>query len=428
MNRREFLKTTVATAAGMTLAVGQSPLSFPAVLKGTQLHLLQWSNFISQADVEIQRQASEWGKQMGVKVTIETINANDIQARTSAAVENRVGPDIIQMLRNWPHLYAEGCVDVDDLVEEVKTTYGGLYTSFHDYCYVAGRYKAVPYQATSGLHTYREDWFKEVGAESFPDTWEEYHQVGKKLKARGHPIGQSLGHTFGDAPGFCNQLLWAFGGKEVEADGKTVAINSPETLQALEFMGEFWQDALDETGLSWDDTSNNRAFLSEQISATLNGASIYLVAKKDYPELAKKINHGKILAGPAGRFAGILTFEHAIMKYSQNQEVAREFLRFLMTKENYYKWLEVGQGYSIGPGPDQEHHPLWEKDPKMVEFRDVGRYSRSEGYAGPPSRASSEAISKYIIVDIFAKVVQGEPPKKVLDWAEKELRGIYGKA
>lgn len=427
INRRKFLRMVLATATSVAWTTGQSTRAAPAILKGTKLHLLQWSNFISQADEELRRQANEWGKQMGVKVTIETINANDLQARTTAAIESGTGPDIIQLLRNWPYLYANGCIEVDEIAEEVKANYGGYYQSFEDYCFVSGHYKAIPYQGGSGLHTYREDWFKEVGAEKFPDTWEEYHQIGKKLKERGHPFGQSLGHTFGDAPGFCNQLLWAFGGKEVEADGKTVAINSPETLQALEFMIELWRDTMDETGLSWDDTSNNRAFLAEQISCTLNGASIYLVAKKDYPELAEKINHGKTLAGPAGRFNGILTFEHAIMKYSKNQEAALEFIRFLMAKENYYKWLEVGQGYNIGPGPDQENHPLWQKDPKMVGFRDVGRYSRSEGYAGPPSRAASEAISKYIIVDLFARVVQGEPPKKALEWAETELRNIYEK-
>ncbi|MCI0526876.1 MAG: extracellular solute-binding protein, partial [Nitrospira sp.] len=290
INRREFLKTTVTTTAGLAWMAGRAVPAAPAVLKGSKIHLLQWSNFISKADEEFRRQAGEWGKQMGVEVTIETINANDLQARITSAVESGAGPDIIQMLRNWPYVYANGCIDVDDIAEEVKALYGGYYRAFEDDCYISGHYKAVPYHAGSGLHVYREDWFKEVGSEKFPDTWEEYHQVGKKLKERGHPFGQSLGHTFGDAPGYCNDLLWAFGGKEVETDGKTVAINSPETLQALEFMVELWRDVMDETGLSWDDTSNNRAFFAEQISCTFNGASIYLVAKKDYPGLAEKIN------------------------------------------------------------------------------------------------------------------------------------------
>ena len=40
------------------------------------------------------------------------------------------------------------------------------------------------------------------------------------------------------------------------------------------------EGGLDEGGLAWDDTNNNRAFLSGTISATNNGASIYIEAKK----------------------------------------------------------------------------------------------------------------------------------------------------
>ena len=53
---------------------------------------------------------------------------------------------------------------------------------------------------------YRKSWFDEVGSASFPETWEEYREVGKKLKAKGRPIGQTLGHTFGDAPTFSLSL------------------------------------------------------------------------------------------------------------------------------------------------------------------------------------------------------------------------------
>ena len=42
-----------------------------------------------------------------------------------------------------------------------------------------------------------------------------------------------------------------------------------------------WKESFDETGLSWDDSSNNKAFLAGQIAATLNGSSIYAAALKD---------------------------------------------------------------------------------------------------------------------------------------------------
>lgn len=429
LTRRQFMKTagliaSAALAEG-TLLTANPKIATPAVLKGTKLHLLQWGNFIPPADDELRRQAAEWGKQTGAQVTIETINANDLQARIATAIESGTGPDIIQMLHNWPYLYANGCIDIDDVAEKIEKIYGGYYKQIQDVCFVDGRYKAAPYHIVGGAMTYREDWFREVGVEKFPDTWEELRKLGKILKDEGRPFGQTFGHTFGDAPGFAYPYLWSFGGKLVEEDGSTIALDRPETLQAVEFIVDFWKEAFDETGLSWDDSSNNRAFLAEQISCTLNGASIYFVAKKQYPELAEKINHGIMPAGPAGRFHYNLTFEHAIMKYSKNVEVAKEFLLFLMDKSNFYKWFEIAEGFSVAPGPDHETHPMWQKDPRMLAYKDVGSLGRAIGYPAPPSRSASEALSKYILVDVFAKAIQGEPPKKAIEWGVRELRNIY---
>ena len=49
------------------------------------------------------------------------------------------------------------------------------------------------------------------------------------------------------------------GGKEVEADGKTVVLKSRETIESVKFAVSLWKEACDEGGLAWDDTSNNRA-------------------------------------------------------------------------------------------------------------------------------------------------------------------------
>ena len=76
---------------------------------------------------------------------------------------------------------------------------------------------------------YRKSWFAEIGYTDgkFPDTWEKYREVGKKLKAKGRPIGQTLGHTFGDAPDL--QLTPTCGpgaAKRSKKDGKTVVLIS----------------------------------------------------------------------------------------------------------------------------------------------------------------------------------------------------------
>lgn len=426
ISRRDFIKITGTAALSMTLTEILSSKKAPAALKGGKLHILKTPSFAVGTDEELKRQVEEWGKQNRYQIILEMINGNDLQAKTAASIQNNTGPDIIEILHNWPHLYASGCVEVDELCEELGQKFGGFYDQIVGHCKVEGRWKAIPNVFINNAQTYRVDWFEEIGVKDFPDTWEEYHKVGKILKAKGRPFGQTFGHTYVDGYSIHYPYLWSFGAKEVEADGKTVALDSPETLQAVEMVIQLWKDCYDETGLSWDDTSNNRAFLAEQISCTLNAASIYVAAKKDNPELASKIRHAANPRGPAGRFHFHNTFEYAIMKYSKQVDAALDLIRWLMERENFSKWLSLGGGFYTAPTRAYENDPLWERDPIVLPYRDLAQYGRSPGYAGPPSRKASEVLSKYIITDMFAFAIQGlKSPRDAIKWATEELRQIY---
>ena len=47
------------------------------------------------------------------------------------------------------------------------------------------------------------------------------------------------------------------------------------------------------------------------------------------------------------------------------------------------------------------------------------------GYAGPPSQKAAEVQTKYIIVDMYAKAVQGMKPEDAVKWAHDELVKVY---
>src|SRR5262245_11459212 len=264
-------------AAGIEgiLAAGRAP----AWAQGTRLNVLRWVDFIPACDVELKRQAGDASKALGAEVVFEFINANDLQSRVTAAIQSGSGPDIIHMLHNWPHLYENGLVDVSDLADWQGKDQGGFYAQCEMYAKVGGRFMALPHSIVPGLIAYRKSWWDEVGATTFPKTYEDLRQVGMKLKKKGRPYGQTLGHTFGDAPAWAYPLLWNFGGMETDKNGKT-ALDGAGAIEAVKFMTAFWKDACDEGGLAWDDTNNNRAFLAGEISATLNGASIYIAAKR----------------------------------------------------------------------------------------------------------------------------------------------------
>jgi multiple sugar transport system substrate-binding protein len=188
----------------------------------------------------------------------------------------------------------------------------------------------------------------------------------------------------------------------------------------------FWKDACDESGLAWDDANNNRAYLAEQIAATFNGASIWVEAKRNFPHLVPLTNHAYFPAGPHGRYHPHVTWENALMGYSKNKEAAQELLRYLMAYDNYTEWLKAGQGYSTAPTKVFAKDKLWDElDPQVEPFKDIVKYGRHFGYAGPASRKAAEVWSKYIIVDMFAKAVQGAPPKDAIQWATSEVKRVY---
>ncbi len=428
ITRRRFLQGSGAVV-GLT-AAGRAP----AFAQGSKLHVLRWVDFIPACDVELKKQAGEASRLLGAEVQFEFINANDLQPRITASIQSQSGPDIIHMLHNWPHLYENGLLDVSDVAAWQAKDQGGFYPQSETYTKVGGRFMALPHSIVPGLIAYRKSWFDEIGVTTFPKTYDELRAVGTKLKKKGHPYGQTLGHTFGDAPAWAYPLMWNFGGVETDRSGKT-AIDSKGSVEAVKFMTAFWKDACDEGGLAWDDTNNNRAFLGGEICATLNGASIYIAAKRGQEKikdergepLVRDIQHARLPAGPAGSWSYHTAFAHAVMKYTKNPKLAKDFLKWFHGQDAYGRWFEVAEGFSVGATKRWERHPLWNTiDEPMKGFRTAPDNSRTMGFAGPPSAKATEVYSKYVVVDMFAKGAQGSSPDEAVKWAAAELKKIYG--
>jgi ABC-type glycerol-3-phosphate transport system substrate-binding protein len=255
ITRRRVLKLSgagvvAAQTGGLAaiLATGRAP----AYAQGTNIHWLRWADFVPASDVLLKGKiAQECQKTTGITLMVETINANDLQSRIASAIQSGTGADITMALGNWPQLYAESLADAGDVAEEIGKAQGGYYDVSKLVATVGNKWIGLPWVVGGGLVAYRKSWFEEIGYNTFPETWDALLDAGKKLKTKGRPIGQTAGHTFGDAPGWWYPYLWSWGGKEVEADGKTVVLNSRETIESVKFAVGFWKDTCDEGGLAW---------------------------------------------------------------------------------------------------------------------------------------------------------------------------------
>ena len=439
INRRRLLQLSGASAvaAGSGLASILATGRAPAYAQATTIHWLRWTDFVPASDQVLKEQiAPMCEKALGIKLNLEMINANEIQPRIASAIQSGSGPDIFYMLGNWPQLYIDGLSDITDVAEEIGNDQGGYYDVSGLVANDGRKWIGVPWNTIGALVTYRKSWLAEIGYSDgkFPQTWEEYRQAGKKLKALGRPFGQTLGHTWGDAPLFWYAYLWSWGGKEVEYDGKTIALNTKPAVESVKFAVDLWKEAHDPAGMEWDDAGNNRAFLKGAISATNNGLSIYVEAKRK-PEnyrtetgapLWQDTLHAPLPKGAGGQFNMPIPCTNGVMKYSKNQTAAKDFLRWINSKEVYGQWFTSQQGYCDGATKFWEGDPIWNLDPVMLPFRDIPYKARLAGYAGPPGPASAGAITKYVMTDMYAKAVQGMPAEDAVKWAHAEFVKIYG--
>src|SRR5215471_15299279 len=110
IDRRRLLKFAGATVAANTggiaaiLASGRAP----AYGQTTSIHWLRWADFVPASDKVLKDQiAPQCQRALGIKLNIEMINANDLQARVTAAIQSGTGPDVIMLLGTWPQLYAD---------------------------------------------------------------------------------------------------------------------------------------------------------------------------------------------------------------------------------------------------------------------------------------------------------------------------------
>src|SRR5215469_11077827 len=422
-SRRDFLKMTAAGAASAAL------LPRTGFAADKSITLLHESSFIPAFDAYMKDTiAPAYEKATEVKVIYETTSVGSLPTRVSTITETGTGADITMDILLTPFLFDEKFDDLTDIADEISKKQGGWYGVAKEAAVVNGKWKALPFSNIGQLMNWRIDWFAEVGVTKFPDTWEELYEVGKKLKAKGHPFGFELGHGFGDNHGWMYPLLWSYGGHEVEADGKTVVIDSDETARAVDFARKFFQDCVLEDCLGWTDVSNNKAWMAEQISCTNNAESILWFAKKEFPEIAKVTDQAMNPQGPKGRFHLMGAISHSIFNFSPAKEEAVAFMSWLMDPKQLGAWYAVAESYYQPTLHAYDNAPMWQVEPRNIPYRDAMATAHLPGWPAPASRQMAESVAKYVVVDMFAKACTGTSTKDVIKNADAQLKEIYKSA
>ena len=395
VSRRALLRGMAATGGGMVLAASlpawaqDAPKPDEALPVGGsgKLTVIHRTEYFEAAQTAFRDTVQAFADSKGVQLDISTTNPEsfgDFMGKMTAAVKAGNPPDFAYTSNvSISQLHLLNLVeDVTDVVDEAVKRYGDIMPGLNaaKTAQLDGKWWAIPLIGTTTGYFARGDKLKEKGID--PASLKTIVDRREAALAISGPDFYGWGFTpnqSGDGFGFLISVVQAFGGHFTDETGQVVTFNSPETVQAFEFLRETYDRngkyaAMLPPGIeSWNDTGNNEAYLAGQIGFTQNAFSIYAQAKRDnnpvYPNTL-------LLPAPAaingdsrdgGNVGGWMT----IFKNAPNAALAKELALNLLDPANFGKISALG-GVLFTPA----YKNLWTDelmatDPNLKTIRDM---------------------------------------------------------
>ena len=435
ISRRKFVKLTggAVAAAGLT-----SAFLFPARALAQQktLKIVQWSHFVPGYDKWFDNVfTKEWGAKHNCNVIVDHIAIGEINARAAAEVAAGKGHDLFMFLAP-PAAYEKQVIDHREIYEEVQGKHGKMVplatkSTFNP---KTKKFFAFSDSYVPDPGNYRKDLWSEVGFPNGPDTYNDLLVGSKRIKQKfGNPCGIGLSQEL-DTNMAMRAILWSFGGAEQDEAGQ-VTLYSKQTINAVKYMRELFQQCETPEVFSWDPSSNNRAILSGKASFVQNAISVTRSAEKDNPEMSKQIQLTPALKGPVRRIAAEHVMDcYVIWEFAENKEGAKQFLVDLI--ENFSTAFNASEFYNFPcfPATVPDIQTRLSNDPKAVpndKYKVLGgvlNWATNVGYPGYATAAIDEAFNTFVLPTMFAKAARGDmTPEAAVRAADTEMRRIFDK-
>ncbi|HEY8471882.1 MAG TPA: extracellular solute-binding protein [Natronosporangium sp.] len=451
IHRRTLLTATGAATLGATLAAcaseeepegltgdpGDAPeetFTEPSTPLSGDLRILLWSHFVPSHDDWFDRFTSDWGERVGVNVTVDHIDQAEITTRIASEISAGQGHDLIQFIAPLAQ-FEPSVLDLTDVVDEATRRWGEQLEVCRKSSYnpTTDTFYAFSPGWVPDPGNFRRSLWEPVGMANGPTTWDELLQGGSEIMAsQGVQMGLGMSQEI-DSNMVLRALMWSYGAS-IQDENERVVINSPETIEAVEFMARLFQETMTDEVFSWNAASNNQGLVAGSLSYIVNSISAYRTAQSDNPEVANDTFFVPALSGPAGAFAAQhVLYNWIVPKHAANPDAAKEFL--LHYTENFAAASYASKLYDFCAWSERTPQLAgWlANDPfgsqpanKLAFLADATEWSVNIGYPGPANTAEGEVFNTFVIPNMFARVARGEQTaaESVAD-AEREIETIF---
>jgi ABC-type glycerol-3-phosphate transport system substrate-binding protein len=409
----------------------------PSTKLSGDLKILVWEHFVPRHDKWFDPFAKEWGRRVGVNVTVDHINVTDVPARIASEISAGSGHDILQYIAPLAQ-YEPSVVDLTDLTQEAEQKYGKQVevckkSSFNP---TTNKFFAYAPGWVPDPGDYRKSLWEQVGLPNGPTTYDELLQGGSDIKSKmGVQMGIGMSQEI-DSNMAGRALLWSFGAAEQD-ENENVTINSPETVAAVEYMTKLFKGAMTDEIFSWNAASNNQALIAGKASYILNSISAYRTAQTTNPQVAQDVLFSKALKGPGGDglVAQHVMYNYIVPQYSKSVDAAKEFLLNYTHNFSRVTWESELYDFPSFEKLSPQRDSWLSNDPfgstpadKLTVLKDALDWSTNVGHRGPASAAIGEVFATFIIPNMFAEAARGEStPQEAVQKAERQIKQIFDK-
>ncbi len=422
---RSWLRMGVAAMA-ITLAAGAA--------RAADLTVWGLQAFNQAADDYIGQMVRDFGKANNISAEYVVVPANVINDRLAAAFQGNAPPDVFMQTSQRVQFYIGGglTTPLDDVLADMRKVPGGILEKLLSPGQSGGVAHGLPLEADVSPMFARKDLLDEVG-KKVPATWEEFREAAKAIQAK-HPNISGFGMTISnsaDAEGQIRQVMWAFGGKVMAEDGKTVVFNSPETRAAYQFVADmFLKDRIiPRAALTWDDSGNNIAYQTKRAAFVINPPSIYWWMRENDKELLANSLMIDIPKGPGpnGQVGNaISSWMWIVAKQTKRPDMAKAWLRYFYEPTRYAEVVnKVGGRWAPVFAELFTTMPLFRDTPAFANFKSLASEGFTDGYAGPPNVLSGRVADATILTKALQKVlVDGTSVADAVAWGQAQIEEL----
>ncbi|GAA4675756.1 extracellular solute-binding protein [Nocardioides nanhaiensis] len=353
----------------------------------------------------VEEAVAQWSQESGVDAEVSV--ASDLPQQLSQGFASGNPPDVFYVSTDTLAGYAANgsLLPYGDQLENAGEFYPALTEAFT----VDDELYCAPKDFSTLALVINQRLWQEAGLTEadVPTTWEELAQVAEQL-TEGDRVGLAFSPEYQRVGVFMAQA----GGGMVSEDGTEAIVDTPENLEALDYVQQLFDDGVasfsSDLGAGW----GGEAFGRQLAAMTIEGNWIEGALSSDYPDVEYTV--APLPEGPGG--AGTLAFTNCwgVAQASQSQDDAVALVEHLTSAEQQ---LAFADAFGVIPSLESAAEQYASQDPTQAPFVEGADVAQN-----PPAQEGAADV----VADFNAQLesLAGGDPESILTSVQGSLQAV----